>query len=246
MTGADPMAAFFRLHSGLPREAPGGAAETLRALALAAPPPEARIADMGCGPGASATVLLAAAPGAQVTGIDLHAPFVAEAARRAAALGAGARFRGEVADMAAAPIPPASLDLIWAEGSIYALGVVRALELWRPLLAPGGRIAFTEAVWLTEAPPARARDFWAAEHPAMTDLPGLRAAVAAAGFRVLADFVLPETCWDAYYGPLAARCDALAADPGMTAAVAETRAEIAVWTACRGAYGYAFVVAEPA
>ena len=242
----DPMAAFFRLHSGLPREAPGGAAETLCALALAAPPAKARIADMGCGPGASAAVLLAALPGAHVTGIDLHAPFVAEAARRAAALGAADRFAGRVADMAAPPVAPGTLDLIWSEGAVYNLGVARALAAWRPLLAPGGKVAFSDAVWLTAAPPARARAFWAAECPAMTDLPGLRDAVTGAGFRVLGDFVLPEACWDAYYGPLAARCDALAADPAMAEAIAETRAEIAVWTECRGAYGYAFVVAEPA
>ncbi|MEM1315338.1 MAG: methyltransferase domain-containing protein [Pseudomonadota bacterium] len=242
--------AFLALHSDLPREGPGGEAETRRALDLAAPPPAARIGDLGCGPGAATTVLLQALPQATVFACDLHPPYVAEARRRAEALGLADRLDAQVADMAAPPLAPASLDLIWSEAAIYNLGVEAALAAWRPLLAPGGRVVFSEAVRLKTPMSPRAETLWSAEYPTMTDPAGVSAQIAAAGFEERRRFVLPPECWDGYYGPLEARADALDAELGATepgaAALAETREEIAVWRACRGEYGYAVFIAEPA
>ena len=102
-------------------------------------------------------------------------------------------------------------------------------------------------MWLTDAPAPATRAFWA-DYPGMTDLAGLLEQTARAGFAPLESFVLPESCWDDYFAPVAARCDELAetaAAPGALAAIADARAEIAMWEAARGEYGYAFVVAEP-
>ena len=49
---------------------------------------------------------------------------------------------------------PASFDLIWAEGSLYNLGIERALKDLRSLLACGGILAFTELSWLSNDRPA--------------------------------------------------------------------------------------------
>ena len=125
--------AFLRLHDGLKREAPGSEETTRRALAIAAPPADAAILDMGCGPGPASAVLLEALPGAHVIGVDQHAPYVHEAARRAEEIGAGRRFVGMVGDMASLPLTR-SFDLIWCEGAAYAVGVEAALRAWAPLL----------------------------------------------------------------------------------------------------------------
>lgn len=243
------MDAFLRIHSDLPREGPGGEAETLRALALAAPAPNARIADLGCGPGASAVALLQALPQATVHACDLHAPYVQEVRRRAEAIGAADRLDAQVGDMAKPHLAPGSVDLIWSEAAIYNIGVETALTAWRPYLAPGGRVVFSEVVRLKAPMSARAETMWAAEYPPMTDQAGVAAQIAAAGFRLIESFVLPPACWDAYYDPLEARADALDAELGATepgaAALAETREEIAVWRQCRGDYGYAFFIVEP-
>jgi SAM-dependent methyltransferase len=238
----DPL--FWELHSGLDHEAPGSAADTRRALALAGTEGPARVLDIASGPGAASLVLLDALPEAQVTATDRHAPFLEAAAARVAAAGHAARFRTVAADMAALPFAPESFDLLWCEGAAYIIGVPAALAAWRPLLAPGGRLAFSEAVWLTDAPAPRARDLFAG-YPAMTDVAGVRAWIAAAGWRLLGDFLLPEAAWDNYYGPLGTRLAALEAEHGPSPAFDETREEIAVRAAHGGDYGYAFFVAAP-
>jgi SAM-dependent methyltransferase len=235
----DPV--FWEIHSGLTHEAPGIRDDTLRALALTGLEGPVRVLDAGSGPGAASLVLLAALPEAQVIAIDLHAPFLEAAAERARA--AGRRFRTEVADMAAPPVVPGSLDLVWSEGAAYSIGVEAALRAWRPLLGAGGRIAFSEAVWLTGAPHPRARALFAG-YPAMTDRAGVRAWIAAAGLRPLGDFLLSPAAWDAYYVPLAARVEAVAAAHGLGhPVVAEHLEEIAVWREHGSDYGYAFFVA---
>ncbi|MFU8816408.1 MAG: hypothetical protein ACNA7W_13745 [Pseudomonadales bacterium] len=64
-------------------------------------------------------------------------------------------------------------DLVWCEGAAYLIGVGRALAGWREVLRPGGRLAFTEAVWLRDPAPAEVRACWD-EYPAMSDASATR------------------------------------------------------------------------
>ncbi|MEM8742455.1 MAG: class I SAM-dependent methyltransferase, partial [Pseudomonadota bacterium] len=86
-------AAFFRLHSDLPREGPGDPASAARAIAATGLSGPLTVLDLGSGPGAGSLALLEALPEAQITAIDTHAPFLAEAEARVAAAGKSARFR---------------------------------------------------------------------------------------------------------------------------------------------------------
>src|SRR5262249_55966709 len=142
-------AAFWDVHSGLPREGPGNRASTARALGLAAPIPESpHVLDIACGPGAQTLDLADLLPGATICAVDIHEPFVEETNRRAAARGVANGVRAMRADMRSLEFSPASFDLIWCEGAAYIMGVGKALRSWRPLLKPGGRLALSEAVWL--------------------------------------------------------------------------------------------------
>jgi len=236
---------FFDLHADLPREGPGLDNSTRRALAMTGMSGALDIIDMGCGPGAQSVVLLDALPEARVTGIDTHAPFLAEARRRAAAAGHAARFTAIEADMAAPPLSDACADLIWCEGAIYIIGVVRALRLWRRLLRPGGMVVFSDAVWTTRTPSAEAREIWA-DYPEMTTIGGVRARIVEAGYRNVGGFLLPEEAWDAYYGPLSARERRLREEFGDAPVLAEARAEIAARQAFGYEFGYAMFIASPA
>ncbi|MFE0738041.1 GNAT family N-acetyltransferase [Streptomyces sp. NPDC058855] len=245
----DPSAsheAFFALHHGLPRQGPGSDATTRRLLSLAGTLPERpRVLDLGCGPGRSA-LLLAAEAGARVTAVDTHEPFLDELRAAAVARGLDGLIRPVRADMAAPPFPDGSFDLVWAESSVFVVGFDRALAAWRRLLAPGGTLVLTECVWTTGEPGPQARAFWDPHYPLRTVTANAAAAVAA-GYHVLGTFLQPETDWEEYYGPLAAHADAADTTlPGMAAAVAGARAEIALRREHGGEYGYAGFALRPA
>ncbi|MFE5560947.1 methyltransferase domain-containing protein [Streptomyces sp. NPDC056544] len=246
--------AFFALHHGLPRQAPGSDASTRHLLSLCGPLPERpRVLDLGCGPGRSALLLAAeagaAGTGAEVTAVDLHAPFLDELRAAAAARGLAGRVRTVEADMGALPgegFEDGSFDLVWAEGSAYILGFDAALARWRRLLAPGGTLVLTECQWSVAQPSAGARAFWD-PHYALRTTAGNLAAAQAAGYRVLGVHELPDSDWAEYYGPLAERVRDLSATggPAMARALAATREELDVRARHGHEYGYAGYVLRP-
>ncbi|HMX47643.1 MAG TPA: class I SAM-dependent methyltransferase, partial [Candidatus Obscuribacter sp.] len=76
--------AMMRLHSGLPRQAPGGDACTLEALRRLPPlSSDACIYDLGCGPGRAALVL-AGTLQQRVIAVDLQEEFLSQLRRNAA------------------------------------------------------------------------------------------------------------------------------------------------------------------
>lgn len=242
---SDLAAVFWRAHHDLPREAPGSAQTTDLLLRLAGPlNREPTVLDLGCGTG-PATVALARHTGGRVTAVDVHEPFLETVVQRAEAAGVADQVTVLAASMAELPIEPGTVDLIWAEGSAYVIGFDAALAAWRPLLAVGGVVVLTEAEWLTPEPAPGARAFWDAGYPAMRTTAGNVAAAQAAGWDVRATYVLPESDWDAYYGPLSDRIAALRADGVSDELLAQVGEEITVRAEHACDYGYTGYVLRP-
>lgn len=255
MNADDELAALFRLHHGLPRHAPGSdtaTAEAIRRLpaGLQARGPTLRVLDLGCGCGRH-SLMLARTLGAEVFAVDLHRPFLDQLA--GAADDAGLDFRittleASFDDLEALPKP---VDLIWAEGSIYNLGLTEGLALWRKLLdGDGGALVLSDAVWTTDAPDPEAVDFWAAAYPGMATVDGAIAHAEAAGFRVQNHFLVDDAdWWSEYYDPLQKRIDALASkaenEPALAAVLDAARREIDLRKRHADAYGYLFMVLTP-
>lgn len=235
------MSAFFQIHRGLPREGPGDAASVVWAAGVAGLRRDGSVLDAGCGPGADISALLSVVPQGRVHAVDRHAPFV-QAAR--ARFGPDARVTVEVADFTRMT---GRHDLIWSAGAVYLPGLAASLNAFRRLLAPGGRVAFSDACWLGDDRPAAAAEFWAREYPAMPDRTTLHATIGACGFRLLGQRTLGPAAWEAYYRPLEARLDALepGADAELSEAIAAHREEIAVWRAHGDAFGYVLFVVAP-
>jgi SAM-dependent methyltransferase len=241
----DIEAALYEVFAKLDRLAPSSAATTQRALAMVPDlDKRTRALELGCGCGSASLILAEALPG-KLLAVDLHAPFITRLCERAVTLGVAERIDARVADMRELPLAPHSIDLVWAEGSLYTIGFDDGLELCHGLLAPGGVLAVSELVWLHEQPSPQVRTFFAERYPQMRDRIQLRAALHERGFVVHAEFVLPRSDWDAFYDPLRERIAGFVnrPDPAARAAAAMLTNEIEIYERFGDEYGYVFFIA---
>jgi SAM-dependent methyltransferase len=232
---------FFAVHSDLPREGPGEAADVHWALTLAGVPEGAAICDAGAGAGGDVAALLAV-PGARVLAIDTHPGFVAQMRARFAGEG---RVTVEAADMGTLAAHPAGpFDLIWCAGALYFLGLEAGLAAMAAALKPGGVLAFSEPCYFVAQPSEAAAGFWEG-YPAR-QAEGIAAAVAAAGYQGLGVRALGDAAWDAYYGPMEARIARLrpGADAALGAMLDLCAQEAALWRQVRAETGYLLTVAR--
>lgn len=242
---------FFDLHSNLPREGPGDDASTAQALALLPQLPEhPQILDLGCGPGMQ-TVQLARLTNGHITAVDNHQPYLDQLVQKLDVAGVSDRVTPLQADMAKLPMPPESIDLIWAEGSAYILEFGQALRQWRSLLKRPGYLVATEVSWIRPDPPAAVVDFWRQEYPGMQRVEANFSLIQAAGYMPLAHFILPEVAWwRHYYTPLEQRLSLLehqyADTPEAQPVLASHRQEIDLYRQYSDYYGYVFYILQVA
>ncbi len=241
---------FYEIYEGLPRQGPGERESTERALSLL--PPLARgqlILDIGCGSGAQ-TIDIARKTEARIVAIDAHAPFVAQLTSRAADLGLADRITAQVGDMNDLQFPDGSFDLVWSEGAIFIIGFSKGLASWRRLLAPGGHLVVSEFCRLRDDPPAELREIFLDGGSEVGDLEARRKAVAASGYRLLSDFVLPAAgWWDNYYVPLGECLERFRAvhaeDPEALDVAGRSQREIELYRKHPAYFGYVFFAMTP-
>lgn len=231
---------FFTLHREMPRQGPGSAADVHWALERL--PRPARIVDAACGPGADTVTLAEALPEARIEGIDITPHFVAEAQAATARFGARVRIaQGDLLDIAG----PA--DLIWCAGALYAVGIEIALARWRPVLAPGGAVVFSEPMLSGKPPAPIEAEFWR-DYPRAGTRAEILARVESAGYQVQATRRVSGRSWAEYYRPMEARIDRLrpGAGPELTAVLDAAAREIDLWERAPAEIAYLLVIAAPA
>lgn len=196
------------LHRDGMRQGPGSDDETRRALELtrldrAAP---LRVADIGCGTGASTLVLASQLPNACITAVDLFPEFLEVLMKWAYDAGCADRIETRAESMASLSFAEESLDLIWSEGAIYNMGFSSGIKEWRPFLRSGGVLAVSEITWLRPNPPREILEHWNSEYPEIATAPQKIAILESAGYDLLGYFTLPSNCSiDHYYNPIAQR-----------------------------------------
>jgi len=194
------------LHRQGHRQGPGGDAETELALDLAKVDRAAplKVADIGCGTGAS-TLVLARLLNARITAVDFLQDFLDVLEENAEKIGVADKISTLACSMDNLPFADRELDVIWSEGAIYNIGFEKGVAGWRRYLKPGGVLVASEITWITDSRPAELQEHWDSEYPEIDVASGKIRVLEKHGYSPVGYFVLPERCWmDAYYRPLQA------------------------------------------
>lgn len=196
------------LHKDGHRQGPGGDTETELALELTKIDRSAplKIADIGCGTGASTILLAQLLPNALFTAVDFLQDFLDVLERRAAGAGVADRIEPLARSMDDLPFADEEFDVIWSEGAIYNIGFENGVADWRRFLKAGGLLVASEITWITDARPAELQDHWDQEYPEIDVASAKIGTLEKHGYTPLGYFVLPQRCWlDEYYEPMQAR-----------------------------------------
>lgn len=236
--------AFSLFFKGLARHAPGTDDDTRRALEACELPSEPTVLDLGAGTGSSTLVLAEELAGAQITAVDLAESSLQTLSDRAERRGLD-NIETVEGDFMELDVEAESVDLIWSEGSVYAVGWESALAEWEPLLKPGGYLVVSDCVWVDDQRPEEAVAFWAEEYPAMTTPEALTEQARAEGFEVVETFELERIGWVDYYSPLRQRAQLFGSSETsdeMTEVIDLITRELEVFEAHGEHWNYAFFV----
>lgn len=241
---------LVNLHKNNTRQGPGGEEQTKLALSLTglmkAPAP-LHIADLGCGTGAS-TLTLAENLNANITAIDLFQDFLDILNTKAQKRGIAHKITTQLGSMENLPFENASLDAIWAEGSIYNIGFERGIEYFKNFLKPGGILAVSEITWLNKERPEEIQTYWDAEYPEIATAVKKIRILMNHGYILKGYFPLPESCWiENYYRPIENTFDHFLNKHNSEEAQAIVEAEqieIALYKKHCSHYSYGFYIAQ--
>jgi len=243
---------FLEVYTSLPRQGPGSRACAARAFGLCHDlPASPAILDLGCGVGGQTLQLAEMTPGS-ILAVDSSPSSIERLRATLAERGLSQRVGAIVGDMADLDLRPESFDLIWSEGALYSIGLVKALRVCHGLLRPGGYLAFTDAVWRKEDPPPEVRTLFDLDYPSMGGLDDDLAAIRDCGFERVGHFTLPdEAWWDDFYTPMEARIvelrDQYASDAEALAMLDQIAEEPEMHRRHSDCYAYEFfVVRRPA
>lgn len=232
------------------RQGPGGDAQTMLAMELAGIDPAAplKIADIGCGTGAS-TLLLASRLNAQLTAVDLLEEFLQVLQKRAAQADLSGKITTQACSMDNLPFEDGAYDVIWSEGAVYNIGFETGLKGWKRYLKPGGVLVVSELTWTTASRPAEVQAHWDDEYPEVDLASAKMALLERHGYSPRGYFVLPQQCWlDNYYLPLQDGFESFLHRNGHSqaarAVVAAETSEIELYRQYRQYYSYGVYIAR--
>jgi len=238
------------LHKHAVRQGPGGEVETKRALKLAGLNRSCplKIADIGCGTGAS-TVLLAKELDAEITAVDFLSEFLDVLQSRAYDNGVADKITTLNCSMDALPFAEKEFDVIWSEGAVYNMGFEAGVSAWSRFLKPGGKLIVSEITWLSTTRPLDLQSHWEGEYPEIDVASSKIGILERHGYSPEAYFVLPTHCWlENYYRPMQSRFDEFLERHGQSdqakAIVEAEKYEIALYEKYSAYYSYGVYVAK--
>ena len=161
-----------------------------------------KIADIGCGTGAS-TLLLARLLKARITAVDFLQDFLEVLERRAENMGLSEKISTLCCSMDNLPFGDEEYDVIWSEGAIYNIGFEKGVRSWNRYLKAGGLLVVSEITWITASRPSELQKHWDDGYPEIDVASSKIDVLEKSGYSPIGFFVLPERCWlENYYRPM--------------------------------------------
>jgi len=241
---------LINLHRCATRQGPGGESETKLALELAGLDRSRplKIADIGCGTGAS-TILLAKELDAKITAVDFLPDFLDELQSRAHDHRVADKITTLNCSMDALPFAAGEFDVIWSEGAVYNMGFEAGVSAWRRFLKPGGKLIVSEITWLSATRPLELQSHWEREYPEIDVATAKIGILERHGYSPEAYFILPTRCWlENYYRPMQSCFDEFLERHGQNdqakAIVEAEKHEIALYAKYSAYYSYGVYVAK--
>ena len=153
-------------HKDAERQGPGSSFETKKALNYINinKDHKLKIADIGCGTGAS-TLLLARSLNAKITAVDFLPDFIEILQANAENEGLTNKIDTLVCSMDNLKFRDEEYDVIWSEGAIYNMGFKNGINNWSRFLKPGGLLVVSEITWTTNNRPFEIQKHWETEYP---------------------------------------------------------------------------------
>jgi ubiquinone/menaquinone biosynthesis C-methylase UbiE len=140
-----------------------------------------RILDIGCGSGVP-TLELARLSQGEAMGIDIDQPALDKFSRKIEEAGLTGQVQAINCSIPDIDLPDGSFDIVWSEGSIYAVGFKKGLREWRRFLKPDGFMVV---------------------HDEQGDIREKLEEISNCDYELLGYFVLSkETWWTEYFAPL--------------------------------------------
>jgi SAM-dependent methyltransferase len=190
------------LHQDLGEEATERLKFTEKAFRILPKLEKPRILDVGCGEGLPTLELVRLSNGV-VIGMDIDQAALGKLSLKIKETGKSDQVRVVVGSLLQMPFSTASLDVIWAEGAIWVIGLEAGLKGWRRLIKPSGYLVLHEMTWLQPNPPDEIVKRWRGVYPGIGTAEEYIDIISDNGYEVLDYFLLPEDAWwQDYYGPL--------------------------------------------
>lgn len=207
-----------------------------------------KIADIGCGTGAS-TMQLARSLNAEITAIDFLPEFIEVLKCNAKNEGLSKKINPLVCSMENLPFDDEEYDVIWSEGAIYNIGFEKGIGDWKRFLKPGGLLVVSEITWITDDRPSEIQKHWETEYSEIDTASSKINILEKNGYSPVAYFFLPEHCWlENYYRPIqnsfAKFIDRNANNESAQAIVEAEKKEISIYENFKKYYSYGIYIAR--
>lgn len=201
--------------------------------------------DIGCGPGEQTIELCKRFKG-NITAIDVCDSFLENLNNNYNKLGLKTNLKTQNHSMFELKRLNKQYDILWAEGSVFIIGIENALKEFKEVLKKDGIFVFSDLMTFEKEIPEEVLSFFEEEGAEVSHYEEIEKLIINNGYKVLNSYQLPEFDWWNYYIPVYNRINDLKEKyKDNKAALKELnfyQNEIEIYKKYKKYYGYKFYI----